>query len=190
MAAKDAALENPVTGERIEFRTTASDSDGRAVAFDYFLAPGGFATGKVDHVHPRQEERFEVTRGALGVRIDGDEWTATPGTRFSVLSETPHTVWNDGDTEMRAVVEIRPALGIERFFETMFGLAREGKTDGRGIPNPLQAAVIAREFREEIRLAGVPGPVQTALASTLAPVGRRAGYRAWYPQHGGTTADV
>ncbi|MFC6824200.1 cupin domain-containing protein [Halopelagius fulvigenes] len=182
-------IENPATGERIAFRTTAADSGGRAVEFDYFLDPGGFAVGKFDHVHPRQEERIHVRSGELGVRIDGDEWTATPGTRFAVLPETAHTVWNAGDDEMHAVVELRPGLDIESFFETMFGLARDGKTDRRGIPSPLQSAVLAREFRDEIRPPAVPGPAVNALTSVLAPVGRRRGYRARYPRYADRVSD-
>lgn len=185
MASPGTVLENPATGEQIEFRTTASDSGGRVLAFDYYLRPGGFALGKFDHVHPRQEERFDVRSGELGVRVDGDEWTATSGTRFSVLPGTPHTVWNAGDTPVHAVVEIRPALRIEALFETAFGLACDGKTDRRGIPSPLQLAVLADQFREEIRPAGVPEGVQAALTAVLAPLGRRAGYRARYPRHAG-----
>ena len=176
-------IENPVTGERAEFRTTADDSAGRSLQFDYYLQPDGFAVGRIDHVHPNQEERFEVRAGKLGVRIDGDEWTATPGTRFAVLPETPHTVWNAGEEEMHAVVEIRPALNIEYFFETMFGLARDGKTNGMGLPNPLQLAVVANAFRDEFSIGGVPLSVQRALASMAAPVGRLVGYRASYPQY-------
>lgn len=184
MARQGDVLNNPATGERIEFRRTASDTAGEAVAFDYYLAPGGFAVGKVDHVHPHQEERFEVRSGTLGVRIDGDEWTATPGTRFAVPAQTAHTVWNAGDSEMHAVVEIRPALAIETFFETAFGLARDGETNRTGLPGPLQLAVLAEAFEDEIRAAAVPGPLQRALVAALAPIGRAAGYRAAYPRYG------
>lgn len=183
MARAGEIIENPVTGERIEFQATASDSRGESLTFDYYLAPGGFALGKFDHVHPQQEERFEVREGRLGVRIDGDEWTATPGTRFAIPEKTPHTVWNDGEGEMHATVEICPALDLETFFETTYALAREGKTDRRGIPKPLQFAVLADEFREELYFAAVPRSAQLALASALAPVGRLAGYRARYPRH-------
>ena len=183
MARSGEIIDNPVTGERIEFRETAADTGGDAVVFDYYLAPGGFALGKVDHVHSRQEERFEVTEGRLGVRIDGDEWTATPGTRFAVLPETSHTVWNDGSDVMHAVVEIRPALAIEEFFETMFGLARDGRTNSMGLPNPLQLAAVVREFPAELHLAGLPRPVQQGLAAAIAPVGRLAGYRGRYPRY-------
>ena len=183
MPQEGTAIDNPVTGERIEFRRTTDGTGGDALVFDYYLRPGGFAVGKVDHVHPRQEERFEVREGRLGVRIDGDEWTATPGTRFAVLPGTPHTVWNDGSETMHAVAEIRPALDIETFFETTYGLAREGKTNAAGLPGPLQLAVLADEFRDEIRLAAVPRPLYRGAAAALAPVGRLAGYRVRYPRY-------
>lgn len=184
MTREQQAIENPVTGERIEFRETTDETGESPIRFDYYLEPGGFATGRIDHVHPHQEERFDVRAGRLGVRIDGDEWTATPGTRFSVLPETPHTVWNDGDDEMHAVIEIRPALEIGGFFETAFGLASEGRANRWGLPGPLQLAVLADEYRDEIYFAGVPLPIQRALSTALAPVGRLAGYEARYPRYG------
>lgn len=178
MARQGEVIENPVTGERIEFRETARETGGEALVFDYYLAPGGFAVGKYDHVHPRQEERIEVESGRLGVRIEGDEWTATPGTRFAVPPETAHTVWNDGDETMHAVVSLEPALDSETFFEEMFALASARTTNALGLPGPLRLAVLAGAYREEIAAAGLPRPLQRAAASALAPVGRALGYRA------------
>lgn len=183
MARTGETIENPVTGERIEFRETPDDPAVDGVVFDYYLAPDGFAVGRLDHVHPEQEERFDVRAGRLGVRIDGDEWTATPGTRFAVLPEAPHTVWNDGDGEMHAVVEIRPALDIDSFFETTYGLARDGKTNGWGLPGPLQLAVLAHTYRREFSVAAVPEPLQRGLAALATPVGRLAGYRGRYDRY-------
>ena len=177
------SIENPVTGGRIEFRTPPRDVDpDDSLVFDYYLRPGGYAVGKKAHVHPKQEERFEVKSGRLGVRIEDDEWTATPGTRFAIPPETAHTVWNEGDEEMHAVVEIAPALSIARFFETTYGLAREGRTMKWGLPTPLQLGVIAWAFRDELYLAALPRWPQQGAAAVLASAGRRAGYRATYPR--------
>jgi hypothetical protein len=46
MAYAGQILENPVSGERIIFRKTASDTHGELLAFELFLAPDG-------HVHPQ-----------------------------------------------------------------------------------------------------------------------------------------
>lgn len=177
---KAQSITNPVTGEHIEFEKQTGD----VLRFDYYLEPDGFAVGRVDHAHPRQTEQFEVRSGRLGVRVGGDEWTATPGTRFAIPPETSHTVWNDGDGRMHASVEIRPALALKSFFETMFGLARDGRTNRWGLPGPLQLAVVADEYREELYFPKVPRPLQRGVAATVAPVGRLLGYRSWYPRYG------
>ena len=168
-----------MTGERFEFRENAD-----VLEFDYYLEPGGFAVGRVDHAHPRQDERFEIRSGRLDVRLDGDEWTATPGTKFAIPPETAHTVWNGGDSEMHAVVEIRPALDTKAFFETMSGLGRDGKTNRWGLPGPLQLGVVAHAYRDEIYFPGVPVTLQRATAAGLAAVGRAFGYRDRYPRYG------
>lgn len=169
-------IANPATGERIAFRNRTDE----LLRFDYYLEPDGFAVGKVDHVHPQQNERIDVKAGRLGVRIEGDEWTATSGTAFGVPSGTTHTIWNDGDEPVHTVIELRPALETHRLFETLFGLAREGKTNDWGLPTPLQLAVIADAYREEFALGRVPVSLQRGLATVSAPVGRLAGYRAYY----------
>lgn len=178
MARQGDVIENPVTGERIEFRRTATDTDGEVLEFEYVVRPGGFVVAS--HLHPRQEERMEVQDGSLNVSIDGDEWVATKGTKFAVPPGVIHDVWNDGDEAVRVLVEIRPALRMERFFETLFGLARDGKTNRKGRPNPLQFAVLADVFDEEIRIGGVPIRLQRVLLPPLAAVGRRFGYRGMY----------
>lgn len=170
------AIANPATGERIAFL----DRSEGALRFEYALEPDGFAVGKVDHVHPGQEERIAVEAGRLGVRIEGDEWTATPGTRFAIPSGTEHTIWNDGDEPVRTTIELRPGLETHHLFETLFGLAREGKTNDWGLPGPLQLAVLADAYREEFAFARLPVALQRALATASAPVGRLAGYRARY----------
>jgi hypothetical protein len=66
--------------------------------------------------------------------------------------------------------------------ETFFGLARLGHTDGKGLPNPLQLALTAREFSDVIVFRSPPLAVQRAIFGALAPIARWRGYRATYPQ--------
>lgn len=180
MTAADAAgaIENPVTGERIEIR----ERDPGVLRFDYRLAPGGFAIGRLDHTHPYQVEQFRLRSGRLRVRVDGEEWTATEGEQFTIPANTPHTVWNDSRQSVHAVVELRPALDTASFFETTYGLAREGKTNEWGLPGPLQLAVLVDAYADELHLAAAPRSVQLGVAALLAPIGRALGYRASYPR--------
>ena len=66
MAYAGQALENRGRGERIVFRRTAVDTGGELLAFELFLSPNGHVPGA--HVHPEQEERFEVVKGTIKFR--------------------------------------------------------------------------------------------------------------------------
>jgi hypothetical protein len=61
MAKAGDELVNPVTGLRTKFRKTAQDTSGELLQVDWIGEPG-WTTGP-DHVHPQQEERFEVLSG-------------------------------------------------------------------------------------------------------------------------------
>ena len=74
-------IENPVTGERLVFKQTSADTNGEYVLFECFVKPSGFVAAA--HVHPFQEERFQVLEGSVTFRIDGQRSPARPGTPSS-----------------------------------------------------------------------------------------------------------
>lgn len=90
---------------------------------------------------------------------------------------TPHRFWNAGQSDVRFLCEIRPALDFESLIETMFTLAREGKTSRKGMPNPLRLAVIAKAHFDTVRLPFPPAWLQRAALALGAPLGRLAGYQ-------------
>jgi quercetin dioxygenase-like cupin family protein len=81
-------LENAVTGERLLFRATASDTGGAAVVVETFVKPGGCVAAA--HIHPYQEERFEVLAGAVGFRLGREQRVVGPAARLTVPAGTPH----------------------------------------------------------------------------------------------------
>ena len=89
-------------------------------------------------------------------------------------------MWSE-EAGTRVNWQTRPALKTEAFFETLWGLARDGKTNDKGVPNVLQAAVIAREYEQEYRLISPPQAVQRVLFGSLGAVGLSLGYRGRYP---------
>jgi quercetin dioxygenase-like cupin family protein len=171
-------IENPVTGERIVFHETSRETNGEAVLFETFVQPHGFVAAA--HVHPKQEERFEVVSGTLGLKIGGQEIVAGRGETLTVPAGTPHRFWNAGDDEVRFRCEVRPALQFERLLETMFALAAEGKTNKKGMPNPLRLAVIARAHFDVVRLPFPPALVQRIGLALGSPAGRLLGYQPTY----------
>ncbi len=176
-------LVHPVTGERIVFRKRGRDTGGELLEFTLFLAPKGFIAA--EHVHPNQEERFEVAGAPVMFRVAGKERLYQPGETASVPAGVPHVWWNPSPTESVTLVQFRPALDTETFFETFFGLAEDGKVGRNGLPNPLHMLVLADAFKREMQ---APRPAQTILgpvAALLAPVGRALGYRPRYDRYSG-----
>lgn len=181
MAKSGDELVNPVTGLRTVFRKTAQETSGELLQVDWIGEPG-WTTGP-DHVHPRQEERFEVLSGKLGLRVGGVERVHGAGDVIVAPAGSPHAAWNVGhDDEVHVLVDFRPALRTETAFEALAGLARDGKTNRAGAPkNPLRLALILREFEEEIYFVRPPLAVQRVILGALARVARLLGYRAEYP---------
>jgi mannose-6-phosphate isomerase-like protein (cupin superfamily) len=171
-------IENPITGERLVFRKTSRDTGGQAVVVETFVQPNGFVAAA--HVHPSQEERFEILRGSVGFKIGRKKLVAGPGQRLTVPAGTPHKFWNAGEEEAHFVCEVRPALQFESLLETMFALAGDGKTNRKGMPNPLRLAVIANAHFDTVQLPFPPALVQKVGLLLGAPVGRLLGYGATY----------
>src|SRR3954470_6568146 len=171
-------IHNPVTGERIVFRQTSRETNGEAVVIETFVQPNGFVAAA--HVHPGQEERFEILRGSVGFKVGGKKLVAGPGQRLTVPAGTPHKFWNAGEEEAHFVCEVRPALQFEALLETMFALAADGKTNRKGMPNPLRLAVIANAHFDTVQLPFPPAIVQRIVLAPRAPLAGLFGYEAVY----------
>jgi quercetin dioxygenase-like cupin family protein len=181
MARAGDVLENPISGQRIIFRKTASDTDGELLEVEsVYTKPT--PSRPPAHYHPHQEERFEVLSGRINVLVEGENRTYDEGEVFTVPPGVSHEIWTE-EAGTRVNWQTRPALKTEAFFETVWGLARAGKTNEKGVPNLLRVAVLCREYEDEFRLAKPPWPVQRALFAALAPVGRLLGYGASRPGH-------
>lgn len=181
MAKSGEALHHPVTGERVIWRQVAADTGGQLLQGDLYAEPGGFVAAA--HVHPKQEERFEVVAGTLRLRIGDEERVLSVGDVAVIPPGRPHVWWNDGAEDVHVLGEFRPALRTEVFFETFFGLATDGKTNRKGLPNPLRLAVMMQEYEDELHLARPSVKLQRALFGPLAALGRALGYRGWYPAY-------
>lgn len=161
---------------------SARQSDGGWLRFDYCAPPGANIS---EHIHPAQEESFQVVSGTLGVRVGGRELILKAGQSAVGPPGVPHTWWNPSeDEEVCFVAGIRPGLDVETMLETVLGLARDGKTIGGVIPkNPLQLAVLVHEIGSWAYSPRIPRPVRKVLfapVAVLAFFGRLLGYRARY----------
>ncbi|MGZ4271175.1 MAG: cupin domain-containing protein [Solirubrobacteraceae bacterium] len=172
--------ENPVTGERATIlELPDANPAGRAVA-ELTALVGARVAG--EHRHPALVERFTVLEGELTVQRDGRTNILREGETAVIEAGVWHDWWNASDRDARVRVEVTPGERFSHMIETLFGLARLGHTNAKGMPHPLQLALVAREFSDVIVFRSPPPAVQRALFGALAPVARRRGYRATYPQ--------
>ena len=180
MATAGSVVENPRRLERVTFLRTASDSAGEMLELRAEARPT--PNRPPMHVHRRQKETFVVESGRLSYSIDAREGTAAAGDTVVVQPGSAHTWWNDGPDDLVVRAELEPAERFETFIETIYGLTSTGRVNSRGIPNPLQAAVVFHEFRDEWVPVFLPWPVRNLLFPVLAAICRLAGYRPWYPE--------
>ena len=182
MAMAGEQLYDPVQGDTLVFREPARDTGG-ALLSGIWTAVGGTPL----HVHPLQEEDFEVLSGTFVIQIEDEHRSLVEGEEATVPPDTPHRFYNEDDQEEgRLLFELRPALNTEILFETLYGLATDGNTDRNGLPKPLQLAVILNGLNKgEIYLATPPIAVQKALFALLSPLGKLVGYRDHYPKYSG-----
>jgi quercetin dioxygenase-like cupin family protein len=172
--------ENLVTGERATIlELPYKNPEGRAVA-ELTALVGARVVG--EHFHPALVERFTVLEGELTLKRDGQTSVLREGESAVIDAGVWHDWWNASDRDARARVEITPGERFAHMIETLYGLARLGHTNAKGMPSPLQLALVGQEFSDVIVFRKPPVAVQRAIFGVLAPIARWRGYRATYPQ--------
>jgi mannose-6-phosphate isomerase-like protein (cupin superfamily) len=174
-------FDNPVTGERATIRLGTRETRGDRLVVDLELRGAGF--GSPLHLHPSIHERLRVVSGSVGVSIAGIVSVAELDKTIEIPPGVPHQFWNAGIVEAKLIMDIRPANRFEAFTRNMIGLAQDGKTDPKGMPNLLQRSLLAKEFGDVTQFLSPPRFLQAALFPILAPVARMRGYRGSYSEY-------
>jgi len=175
-------IENPRRKERARLVETSLESGGARLVLAVTAKPT--EVGPPMHMHPRQTETFSVERGRLTYVLGSSKpAVAGPGDVVVVAPGISHTWWNSGPETLEMVGRLEPAGRFQTFIETIYGLIRDGKVTSHGIPNTLQMAVIAREFREDVVFTTIPGAARMVVLPMLAAIGRIRGYQPWYPTY-------
>ena len=169
LAPAGTVLHNPVTGE---YARVVAHTAERAVG-ELLAVPGGAVAGP--HLHPAQEERFEVLEGTLGYRLGDHRGELRVGESVTVPAGEVHDWWNAGSGDLRALVTVQPPGRFAAMIGAVWGLAVVGRTNAKGMPGPVDAALLAEAFGDEIVFERPPRAVQRALAMTVAPIARRLG---------------
>jgi mannose-6-phosphate isomerase-like protein (cupin superfamily) len=101
------------------------------------------------HLHPRQDEWFEVLDGRMHTVIGDVEHHYGEGEDFDVPAGTPHQMAAEGPTRLRW--QVRPALRTAEFFERFYAAL------DNGFPAGATAEDFLAEFSDEFRLVAASG---------------------------------
>lgn len=184
-------LKNPLTGQFMFLVVAPSETGGRSFTAEWTIAARRGRDGVPAHLHPTATEIFSVHSGRARYALGGEERDLGPGERVEMPAGVPHIhPWSVSNEPLRYRQVAESAVPAERELDaaleglrTLFALANEGRTDGRGVPSALQLAVIGHAMMPGTYLASAPIAVQRLLLPVVAAIGRALGYRPSYARH-------
>ncbi|MFL5861406.1 MAG: cupin domain-containing protein [Solirubrobacteraceae bacterium] len=154
-------------GQEVRVVRPAADSDGELLQIEVTQEPGPLVP---PHVHPAQEERFEVVEGAIQLRIGRRRIRVSAGETARVPAGSAHSLSACDGCPARLRNEFRPALRTEDCFAATFAL------DGRAIgalDRIRELARIAQRYPQEFLfyVPLVPWRIQHRALIRLIPPG-------------------
>jgi quercetin dioxygenase-like cupin family protein len=166
------SFETP-TGEKFRVVRPGRETGGEFAQSEFHLLPGGMSSRGRAHVHPYQEERFQILEGSVVAVVNGEEKVVSAGETLVIPPGTSHLLLNRGHLEMRSLAEVRPAGKLGLFFGQMAGLDFK--------PSFLQMMLFFQEYH--VYPASPPPVILRTLSFLLAPTARLFGYRSFYPEY-------
>jgi quercetin dioxygenase-like cupin family protein len=103
------------------------------------------------HLHPAQDERFEVLEGTMRARVDGEERELPAGATLEVPRGAVHQMWNAGEEPARVSWVTTPAGRTAEWFRVLDGLF--GEDGDRAAGRPVDFGALLEEYSDVFRLA-------------------------------------
>lgn len=136
MSSSGGIVREPAPTDPLRILLGGADGHDELGVVELVLDPG---TGPPLHVHPTHGEGFYVLAGELTVQVGDRIATGGPGTWAFAPKDTPHTLGNLGELEVRVLCLFAPG-GFERRFERILA-------ELHGDSSPLELAAAERETR-------------------------------------------
>ena len=108
------------------------------------------------HLHPAQEEHFEVLAGHMETVVDGEAGRLDPGTDLVIPAGVVHQMWNSGAEEARVAWKTSPGGRTLEWFERLDALWRDAETRPNGMPDPEAFGPLLGEYADTFQLAPPP----------------------------------
>jgi len=169
------------SGDSMELLETSAMTNGRQVKARFVFAATGVHVAT--HLHPDQDETYEVISGNLTYFLDGTKHVASAGSTVRLPHGVPHKHFSEGPGDTIVIQTMTPAGDFDYVVETLFGLGSEDRL--RGLNYALQGMVMIRRMKSPVVLAGVPQWLQRGVAWVFTPIAELFGYRAVYQRFSG-----
>lgn len=112
---------------RLEFLVTSADSDGALHEMRATYAAA--SPWAVPHLHPSQDEHFEIVEGVLSFVVDGQQHDRRAGETMEIPCGSVHQVRNPGSEPAVAIWQTRPALRTGEFLTAAAAAQEAGDLD-------------------------------------------------------------
>jgi mannose-6-phosphate isomerase-like protein (cupin superfamily) len=156
-------------GSDYTITASAGETGGSFVEMEILLPPN--AVTPPLHIHPKQEEDYEVLAGTLEVNYEGNWMRLPEGESMTIPRGEPHTFRNSSGLRVRVRNVHRPAVGFQDYLEEIHELMQDRKIKGMSDPSSLME--LARLF-EKYEDTIVPAKLgQRAVMGLFGRVARR-----------------
>ncbi len=126
---------NPVFEDKVTVLENIEETGGQYFLCELEVAPGG---SNFMHVHSAFEETFTVVKGVLGIALDKKKHYLQPGESLTVPLYSSHHFFNDTKERVTCLIKFTPGHdGFIKGLAIAYGLAVDGKTNGKGLPKSL-----------------------------------------------------
>jgi quercetin dioxygenase-like cupin family protein len=164
-------ISNPRTGQRMKILKTGAETNGKLLSIECYSPSSQIR--EPEHIHPYQENIFEILDGTLHFRIAGKTISMGRGEVVVIPARTPHHFWNESGTEAHYIQKFKPALNMEAFYRTYFTMAKENKLNKKGKLTMLRISRLCLRYQNEARLSRPAWPIQKFIFIILSPFAPR-----------------
>ena len=148
---KKRIFENPLIKDRIMLVESSRETGGAYTLIEVELQPGG---GNSLHYHKSFAEKFTAVKGELWVDVGKQRICLQPGESATAPIDSLHRFYNPGDHAIIFQVKLTPGHEMfEHGLAIIYGLAKEGRVNKKGIPRKLDHMALLMSLTD----TGIPG---------------------------------
>ena len=166
--------EDPIGRQRLAFERSTDESGDEVLLVKCWADPTG---GVPPHIHPAQNEYFEVLEGEMTFTAGREKKVVRAGEAINVPPGTRHAYENRSKAQVHMVVTVKPPADLESFLTMTARLGREGHLarvgplrGPRGLRSLPHVALLLERHRENTVILNPP-PI---LQRLIYPLAKRA----------------